>query len=63
MLDILSEDREHKIALSIMGYLFYLSGKTEEAYMYSQEALSLDPDLPMAKRVMEFLRNDLNNDG
>jgi len=63
MLDILSEDREHKIALSIMGYLFYLSGKIEEAYMYSQEALSLDPDLPMAKRVMEFLRNDLNNDG
>ncbi|MEQ8190532.1 MAG: YkgJ family cysteine cluster protein [Candidatus Eremiobacterota bacterium] len=56
ILDILSEDRTHKIALSIMGYLFYLSGKKEEACIYSQKALSIDPELPIAKRVMEFLR-------
>ncbi len=62
MLNILSENGKNKIAMSIMGYLFYLSGKTEEAYIYSQKALSLDRELPMAKRVMEFLRNDLNSD-
>lgn len=58
ILDILSEDGENKIALSIMSYLFYLSGKTEEAYIYSQKALSLDSTLPMANRVMDFLMND-----
>jgi Tfp pilus assembly protein PilF len=55
VIDILEEDRNHKIALSIMDYLFYLKGKMDKAYMYSKKALSIDPELPMAKRVMNFL--------
>ena len=58
VIDVLDENEEDKIALSIMSHIFYMGGNKKKAFHFCRKALLLDPSIPLANTVLNLLMEE-----